>query len=223
MWRWWWSRTAMLPLRWINRCASLESHQNARYLIFSSLHFILWPLCVFCCKHGSCLRHIELCVCVCMCLFFLYVFIELIWVFCVLFLLKCGFLRVLFHEEGFTSCFRQLFRTKTTQLRLCIVTVHQHGIHIARIITLSCWLTSLTRCATFVALPVRHDVPLEWLLHMSRCERCKCKWRALWPVRIFAVILSLLLLFLQTPKAIFGSTFTRRVCCRKRFHYKPLF
>ena len=39
-------------------------------------------------------------------------------------------------------------------------------------------LTSLTRCTTFVALPVRQDAPLEWLLRMSRCERCKCKWES---------------------------------------------
>ena len=38
-------------------------------------------------------------------------------------------------------------------------------------------LTSLTRCATFVALPVRHDAPLSWL-YTSHCELCKCKWES---------------------------------------------
>ena len=68
-------------------------------------------------------------------------------------------------------------------------------------------LTSLTRCATFVVLPVRHDAPLSWfcrsatMRHFRGSTRPTASFvnaiyeRALWPIRVFVVILPLLLSF----------------------------
>ena len=50
-------------------------------------------------------------------------------------------------------------------------------------------LTSLTRCVTFLALPVRHDAPLSWLYTCPTASFANTNERALWPIRIFAVIL----------------------------------
>ena len=84
-------------------------------------------------------------------------------------------------------------------------------------------LTALTQCATFVALPVRHDAPLEWLLHMSHCERCKYKWKSFMTNQNICCDFLLASSVLADAERYFGSIFTRRVCCRKRFHCKPLF
>ena len=40
-------------------------------------------------------------------------------------------------------------------------------------------LTSLTRCATFVALPVHHDAPLEWLCTCPTASVANANERAL--------------------------------------------
>ena len=84
-------------------------------------------------------------------------------------------------------------------------------------------LTSLTWCATFVALPVRHDAPLEWLSHVP-LRAMQMQMRELYDQSEYLLWFCPCFFHSSRRRKLFLDRFSqRRVCCRKRFHYKQLF